>query len=99
MCSPNHLKLQDTDHELDANQPYPTRAQQAIYPVNKQVKEDVACVGGTEVLNSLCNMQTCIILLKDSSRDALKERNDFRLFTDVPIAIEITLICSTLDRP
>ena len=46
----------------------------------------------TEVSNCLCNMWAFIILLKDSTRDVLREENDFRLqhFTDVPIAIEIT---------
>ncbi|GFY04475.1 hypothetical protein TNCV_4415631 [Trichonephila clavipes] len=38
-------------------------------------------------------MWACIILLKDSFTDALKEGNDFGLlhFTDVPVAFEITL--------
>ncbi|GFW90313.1 hypothetical protein TNCV_2121791 [Trichonephila clavipes] len=38
-------------------------------------------------------MWACIILLKDSSSDALKEGNDFGLlhFEDVPVAVEITL--------
>ncbi|GFX08058.1 uncharacterized protein TNCV_1237371 [Trichonephila clavipes] len=44
------------------------------------------------VSNSLCNMWACIILLKDSSKNALKEENDFRLqhFTHTPVAIDIT---------
>ncbi|GFU23393.1 uncharacterized protein TNCV_2369291 [Trichonephila clavipes] len=40
-----HIKLQDADHERDANQPNPPRAQYATYPANKQDKEEVACVG------------------------------------------------------
>ncbi|PRD35158.1 UNVERIFIED_CONTAM: hypothetical protein NCL1_12441 [Trichonephila clavipes] len=39
------LKLQDVDHERDADQPNPPRAQWATYPSNKQTKEEVACVG------------------------------------------------------
>ena len=39
------LKLQDADHEQDADQPYPTRGQQATYPENKQTIEEVACFG------------------------------------------------------
>ncbi|GFW45197.1 uncharacterized protein TNCV_716991 [Trichonephila clavipes] len=39
------LKLQDADHERDADQPNPTRAQLTTCPANKQTKEDVACVG------------------------------------------------------
>ncbi|GFT39558.1 hypothetical protein TNCV_1861931 [Trichonephila clavipes] len=39
---------------------------QVTYPANKQAKEEVACVG----LSSLGNMWACIILLKDSSKDA-----------------------------
>ncbi|GFX51464.1 hypothetical protein TNCV_3103971 [Trichonephila clavipes] len=43
--------------------------------------------------NSFYNMCACIILLKDSSRDVLKEGNDLRPehFKDVPVGIEITL--------
>ena len=38
-------------------------------------------------------MWACIILLKDSYKDALNEGNDFGLqdFKDVTVAIEITL--------
>ena len=39
------LKLQDKDHERDADQPNPTRAKQTTYPANKQAKKEVACVG------------------------------------------------------
>ncbi|GFW87188.1 uncharacterized protein TNCV_5125421 [Trichonephila clavipes] len=39
------LKLQDADHERDANQPNPTHARKVTYPANKQAKEEVACVG------------------------------------------------------
>ena len=50
-------------------------------------------LSGTEVWNGVCNMWACIILLKDSSWDALKEESDFELkyFIDVPVAIEIII--------
>ncbi|GFU64261.1 hypothetical protein TNCV_3780721 [Trichonephila clavipes] len=61
------------------------------YLANKQAKE--------EILYIPCNMWACISLLKDSSRDALKEGNDFVLlhWTDVlhnkDQTIEITASC------
>ncbi|PRD34133.1 UNVERIFIED_CONTAM: hypothetical protein NCL1_15552 [Trichonephila clavipes] len=39
------LKLQDVDHEQDADQPNPTLAQKVTYPANKQTKKEIACVG------------------------------------------------------
>ena len=39
------LKLQDADHEQDAEQPNPTRKKLATYPGNKQTKDEIACVG------------------------------------------------------
>ncbi|PRD21139.1 UNVERIFIED_CONTAM: hypothetical protein NCL1_52671 [Trichonephila clavipes] len=39
------LILQDMDHEQDADQPNPTRAQYVTNTANKQVKEEVACIG------------------------------------------------------
>ena len=41
----NLLKLKDVNHKGDTNQTNPTRAQYVTYQVNKQAKEEVACVG------------------------------------------------------
>ncbi|GFT86429.1 hypothetical protein TNCV_3259301 [Trichonephila clavipes] len=74
-----HLKLQDANHERVADQPKPTMlSRQHIRRISKKRKK-LHVLGGTEVPNSLCNMWACIILLKESSRDALKEGNDFGL--------------------
>ncbi|GFX51329.1 hypothetical protein TNCV_3102621 [Trichonephila clavipes] len=89
------VELQDTDHEQDADQPNPTCPQKTTYPANRQAKEEVACVELHRSLEqSLQHIWACIIILKDRSRDALKQGNDFGLwhFTDVPVVIEITLI-------
>ena len=55
----------------------------------------------TEVSNSLCNMWACIILLKDSSRDSLKEDNDSGLYTSRTYLLLLRLpsIRTKLDRP
>ncbi|GFW49458.1 hypothetical protein TNCV_3059651 [Trichonephila clavipes] len=45
-------------------------------PPNKQAKEEVACVKAEQKSRTVfatCNMWECIILQKDSSRDALKK--------------------------
>ena len=45
----------------------------------RKPKKKLHLLGWTEVSNSLFNTWACIILLNDSSRDALKEGNDFGL--------------------
>ncbi|GFW56394.1 hypothetical protein TNCV_2089011 [Trichonephila clavipes] len=49
-----------------------------IQRISRQRKK-LCMLGSTEVSNSLCSMWACSILMKDSSRDALKEGNDFGL--------------------
>ncbi|GFX54457.1 hypothetical protein TNCV_2593911 [Trichonephila clavipes] len=57
--------------------------------------------GLIEVLNSLCNMWGCIILLKDSSRHALKEGMTSGVCTSPMYLLLLRLpsIRSKLDRP
>ncbi|GFX12771.1 uncharacterized protein TNCV_3437451 [Trichonephila clavipes] len=52
------LKLQDADHERDADKLKSKLAQYAIYPANKWAKKDVACVGMNRIfelsLQNIC---------------------------------------------
>ncbi|GFV51515.1 hypothetical protein TNCV_2908181 [Trichonephila clavipes] len=88
------LKLQDADHKQGADEPNPTRPHMRHVRQISRPRKKLRVLGRTEVLNSLCNMWACIILLKDSSRAALKDGNDIELLCtsrDVPVAIEINL--------
>ncbi|GFV54350.1 hypothetical protein TNCV_4366251 [Trichonephila clavipes] len=50
------LKLQEAYPERDADQSNPTRVQKAMYPDNKQAKEEIASAGLSRSLEQSFNM-------------------------------------------
>ncbi|GFV55303.1 uncharacterized protein TNCV_5010501 [Trichonephila clavipes] len=88
------LKLQDADHERDADQPNLTRVQWATYPTNNQAEEKVACVGLNRSLEQSLQHVGVHYPAKRYLQGCLEGRERLQAvehFTDVPVAIEITL--------